>query len=144
MPLLMYDDETQSMQLINQNLQETEEKLSKVMCDKYGAIEGCRSFINCEMCKNVEAIHIISAEDMTQDLFIEKYKNFGQPVLIKNAAKDWAALEKFGFEFFKQLYLNLSSPVLKNELDECEFLSWNFDFKNISVCQKIYIIVFTT
>ena len=80
----------------------------------------------------------------TQDLFIEKYENSGQPVLIKNAAKEWPALEKFGFEFFKQFYLILSSPVLKNELDECEFLSWNFDFKNISVCQKIYIIVFTT
>ena len=37
-----------------------------VMRDKYGAIEDCRSFINCEMCKNVEAIHIITAEDMTQ------------------------------------------------------------------------------
>ena len=75
----------------------------------------------------------------TQDLFIEKYENSGQPVLIKNAAKEWPALEKFGFEFFKQLYLNLSSPVLKNELDDCEFLSWDFDFKNILVCQKNYL-----
>ena len=37
-----------------------------VMRDKYGVIEDCRSFINCEMCENVEAIHIITAEDMTQ------------------------------------------------------------------------------
>ena len=109
-----------------------------VMRDKYGAIEDCRSFINCEMCQNVEAIHIITVEDMTQDLFTEKYENSGQPVLIKNAAKEWPAFEKFGFEFFKNLYLNLSSPVLKNELDDCEFLSWDFDFKNILVCQKNY------
>ena len=109
------------------------------MRDKYGAIEDCRAFINCEMCQHVEAIHIITAEDMTQDLFLEKYENSGQPVLIKNAAKEWPALEKFGFEFFKNLYLNLSSPVLKNEVDECEFLSWDFDFKNILVCQKNYL-----
>ena len=88
------------------------------------------------MCKNVEAIHIITADHMTQDLFTEKYENSGQPVLIKNAAKNWPALEKFGFEFLKYLYLNLSSPALKNELDECEFLSWEFDFKNLLVCQQ--------
>ena len=88
------------------------------------------------MCKNVEAIHIITADHMTRDLFTEKYENSGQPVLIKNAAKDWPALEKFGFEFLKHLYLNLSSPALKNELDECEFLSWEFDFKNLLVCQQ--------
>ena len=109
------------------------------MRDKYGAIEDCRAFINCEMCQNVEAIHIIMAEDLTQNLFLEKYENSGQPVLIKNAAKEWPAMEKFGFEFFKNLYLNLSSPVLKNEVDECEFLSWDFDFKNILVCQKNYL-----
>ena len=100
--------------------------------------DDCRPFINCEMCHDIYEIDIIDNQDMTQELFSKKYETSGRPVLIRNAAKKWPALEKFGFQFLKDLNHNSSSiPVLRNEdEDECGFLSWDFDFKNVQVCRK--------
>ena len=96
--------------------------------------DDCRPFINCEMCHDIYEIDIIDNQDMTQKLFSEKYEKSGRPVLIKNAAKKWPALEKFGFQFFKDLHHNSSISVLKNkDEEECGFLSWDFDFKNVQV-----------
>ena len=100
--------------------------------------DDCRPFINCDMCHDIYEIDIIDNQDMTQELFSKKYETSGRPVLIRNAAKKWPALEKFGFQFLKDLNHNSSSiPVLRNEdEDECGFLSWDFDFKNVQVCRK--------
>ena len=93
--------------------------------------EDCRNLINCEMCLNVTEIDIIPAYEMTRELFSKKYDSTGRPVLIKNATSHWQALKLFNFEFFRDLYHNLNSPVLINEDPDCEFLSWDFDFNNL-------------
>ena len=97
--------------------------------------DDCRPFINCEMCQDIYEIDIIDNQNMTQELFSEKYERSGRPVLIKNAANKWPALEKFGFQFFKDLNHNSSIPDWKNKAceEECGFLSWDFDFKNVQV-----------
>ena len=85
------------------------------------------------MCHNVSKIDIISIDNMTQELFIEKYDLSGRPVLVKNATGYWPAMEYFHFEFFRDLYEELQSPVLDNEDPDCQFLSWDFTFENVQV-----------
>ena len=95
--------------------------------------EGCREFVDCKMCENVFEIDIIKSEDMNRDLFKQRYDRTGRPVLVKNVSKHWKAVTEFNFEFFKNLYLELDSPVLLNENDDCEFLTWDVDFANVKV-----------
>ena len=44
-------------------------------------MDQCRPLIDCQMCRDVHEIDIISAKEMTQELFIEKYDLSGRPVL---------------------------------------------------------------
>ena len=95
--------------------------------------EGCREFVDCKMCEDVFEIDIINNEDMNQELFKQKYDRTGRPVLVKNVTNHWKAATEFNFEFFKNLFLDLDSPVLLNEDDDCEFLTWDVDFANVKV-----------
>ena len=68
---------------------------------------------------------------------MEKYAYSGRPLLVKNATYDWKAMNSFNFEFFRDLYEDLQSPVLDNEEEGCQFFAWNFkEFKNLQVITK--------
>ena len=54
---------------------------------KSGEVDQCRPLIDCQMCRDVHEIDIISAKEMTQELFIEKYDLSGRPVLGWSQAK---------------------------------------------------------
>ena len=54
---------------------------------KSGEVDQCRPLIDCQICRDVHEIDIISAEEMTQELFIEKYDLSGRPVLGWSQAK---------------------------------------------------------
>ena len=60
-------------------------------------------------------IDTISAIDMTPDLFFQKYAFTNRPVVIKNAAKNWKALQTFNYEFLKSLYESV------DDLNGCGF-----------------------
>ena len=85
------------------------------------------------MCQDVYEIDIIEAEDMTKELFENRYDFSGRPVLVKNVTAHWTAMQEFNFEFFRDLYEDLQSPVLDNEDPDCQFLSWGFNFENVQV-----------
>ena len=85
------------------------------------------------MCQDVYEIDIIDAEDMTKELFENRYDFSGRPVLVKNVTAHWTAMQEFNFEFFRDLYEDLQSPVLDNEDPDCQFLSWGFNFENVQV-----------
>ena len=42
-------------------------------------------------------------------------------------------MAEFDFEFFRNLYEDLQSPVLDNENSDCQFLSWDFNFRSVQV-----------
>ena len=43
-------------------------------------------------------------------------------------------MKSFDFEFFRDLYEDLQSPVLHNEEDDCQFFAWDFqEFENLQV-----------
>ena len=53
---------------------------------------------------------------------------------MKNASEYWSdAMAEFDFEFFRNLYEDLQSPVLDNENSDCQFLSWDFNFRSVQV-----------
>ena len=70
---------------------------------------------------------------------MEKYAYSGRPLLVKNATYDWKAMNSFNFEFFRDLYEDLQSPVLDNEEEGCQFFAWNFkEFKNLQVIMPFW------
>lgn len=86
------------------------------------------------MCADVTEIDVIDALDLDKDLFAAKYAHSGRPVLVKNATTTWRAMGTFDFEFFRDLYEDLDSPVLRNELQDCQFFAWDFkEFNNVQV-----------
>ena len=57
---------------------------------------------DCIYCTNVTQIEIFEAEKLKEDIFVQ-YAYSGRPFLVKNAAKNWKALDVFTFEFFRDL-----------------------------------------
>ncbi len=51
----------------------------------------------------------MDASDLSSEVFSEKYAHRGQPLVVVNATADWPAMETFGFEFFRDLYEDLST-----------------------------------
>ena len=63
---------------------------------------------------------------MSPDLFLRQYAYTGHPVVVKNVAANWTAKETFNFDFFRELYFSLDSPVLDNLDKDCQFFAWDF------------------
>ena len=98
-----------------------------------------REPIDCQMCHNVTKIDVVHEQDMNEDLFMEKYAFSGRPLLVKNATNDWSAMVTFDFEFFRDLFEDLNSPVLDNVEEDCQFFAWDFkEFSNVQV--ELYFI----
>lgn len=55
------------------------------------------------------------------------YGYTGRPVLVKNVTNSWLAMETFSFDFFKDLYQRLDSPVLRKDDEDCQFFAWDFE-----------------
>ena len=93
-----------------------------------------REPIDCQMCHNITQIDVVHEQDMNEDLFMERYAYSGRPLLVKNATNEWSAMDTFDFEFFRDLFEDLNSPVLDNEEEDCQFFAWDFkEFSNVQV-----------
>ena len=94
---------------------------------------------DCNHCKNVTQIDVVDAENLSGDTFKKEYGYHGKPLLIKNGAKKWKAMEVFSFEFFK--YLQNSQDTTENEKkanhEECQFFPYDHkgkqNFQNLQV-----------
>ena len=90
----------------------------------------------CKSCADVTQIDVVDVSMLNVDIFLNEYAYSGRPLLIKNAAKNWKAMEKFNFEFFKDLYAGLpNTPVLYNGVDgygskDCQFFAWKSEGKH--------------
>ena len=86
------------------------------------------------MCQNVTKIDTIDISDIDYELFMERYAYTGRPLLVKNATYYWEAMDTFDFEFFRDLFEDLHSPVLENIDEDCQFFAWDFkEFNNVQV-----------
>ena len=69
--------------------------------------------------------------DLSYQIFDQIYARSGRPLVVRNATKKWRAMQEFSFDFFSELYKNLSSPALTGD-DDCQFFSWDFsEFRNL-------------
>ncbi|XP_063443827.1 uncharacterized protein LOC134724622 [Mytilus trossulus] len=91
-------------------------------------IEVARPLTNCEMCRNLHQVpneYEISVED-----FSKKYAYTAVPVLIKDATKNWTAMNTFSYDFLKELYVNTTDAFEVTE-EECQFFPYKTDFETL-------------
>lgn len=91
-------------------------------------IEVARPPTNCEMCRGVYSVPI--EHGITTERFVEKYAYTAVPVLIKEATKNWTAMDNFSFEFFRGLYRNVSDGFKVTE-EECQFFPYKTEFETL-------------
>lgn len=91
-------------------------------------IEVARPPTNCEMCRNVYTVPI--EHGISVERFSEKYAYTAVPVLIKEATKNWTAMDNFSFEFFRGLYRNVSDGFKVTE-EECQFFPYKTEFETL-------------
>lgn len=86
-----------------------------------------RPYVDCSLC-NITGIERVS--NISQRDFLEKYAYSGRPVVITDGAKEWAALEVFSFEFFRDLY-DPASPNLASTDRDCQFFPYQTKFESL-------------
>lgn len=91
-------------------------------------IEVARPPTNCAMCRNLYEVPVeynISVED-----FSTKYAYTTVPVLIKDATRNWTAMDKFSYDFFKELYVNTTDAFEITE-EDCQFFPYKTEFRTL-------------
>ncbi|CAF0768837.1 unnamed protein product [Didymodactylos carnosus] len=78
---------------------------------------------NCDLCRNIQNVDRIN--NVTREEFEEKYAYTRHPVIITDAMKNWLAVKKFNYNFFKRLY-RPDSTALRSVEEVCQF----FPYKN--------------
>ena len=97
-------------------------------------ILGLKPIKDCNYCTNVTQIDIIDVKKLKKDNFVE-YAYSGRPLMIKNAAKKWKALNIFTLNFFQDLNAKDQPNDLWDAIppEICEFFPYNSSFESIEV-----------
>ena len=78
----------------------------------------------------------MDAEKLNVDMFVQ-YAYSGRPLLVKNAAKKWKALDSFSFKFFQDLYEVFGYTPFDIDTKDCQFFRWKskqkHNFLNLQV-----------
>uniref|UniRef100_A0A1A9UEL8 Cupin-like domain-containing protein n=1 Tax=Glossina austeni TaxID=7395 RepID=A0A1A9UEL8_GLOAU len=81
---------------------------------------------NCEFCKQVK--HMERVRDISVEEFTERYAYSGRPVIVEDATKNWTALEKFNYWYFRDIY---NAAKNKEKVVDCQFLPYNTGFRHL-------------
>ena len=92
-------------------------------------MEVARPLMNCEACRDLRQVPI--EENISKELFMEKYAYTGVPVLVKNATKSWTAMSNFSYNFFKDMYTN-TKGALQSVEEECQFFPYKTEFETLA------------
>lgn len=89
-------------------------------------IEVTRKRTNCTLlCEGLTEIPRVS--DLSKQEFVTKYAYTGRPVVVVDGAKNWSAVGRFNFTFFKDLFDKNKEAYRVNE-DECQFFPYRTEF----------------
>ena len=89
-------------------------------------IELTRKPTNCSLvCEGLTEIPRVS--ELSKEEFVSKYAYTGRPVVVVDAAKNWSAVDRFNFTFFKELFEKNKDAYRVNE-DECQFFPYRTEF----------------
>ncbi|XP_068672350.1 bifunctional arginine demethylase and lysyl-hydroxylase PSR-like [Montipora foliosa] len=82
------------------------------------------------MCEGVNEVPRIS--NLSKEEFIARYAYSGRPVIITDAAKNWSAVGKFSFRFFKHLYSKNKEAAEENADLGCLFFPYQTGFDSLT------------
>lgn len=99
-----------------------------VVPNNYFIWEATRPISDCSFCSNVTG-PIILLPNVTRKEF-EPYAYSSQPMIVREAFLHWPAMEKFSWQFFKELYADVEESY-KSVDEECQFLHFKSDFISI-------------
>jgi len=104
--------------------------------DGYG-VDFCRHPANCQDCAKVTQIEEIHVDDLTVDMFEERYAYSNQPLIVRNAALHWEAMQVMDYYWIKERYLRDPGTVDKTG-DDCWFNKYKtFEFQNLRAVFKL-------
>lgn len=112
---------------LNMNIIKNFRETRCLLPNNYLVWEFTRSISNCDYCRDVEAPLILP--NLTKEEF-RSYSYSSRPVIIKNAARDWPARDRYNLEFFRNLYERVEGAYESVE-EECQFLRFKSDFANL-------------
>ena len=86
---------------------------------------------NCsQMCEGVNEVPRVS--NLSKEDFIATYAYSARPVVITDAAKNWSAIGKFSFKFFKRLYASNMEAAEENLEEGGVFFSYTSGFDSLA------------
>ena len=85
--------------------------------------------VSSSICRGLKRVQKVS--NLAKDVFEEKYAYTGIPVIVKDGARNWTAVEHFNFNFFKSIYA-ADSPVLLQEQSHCQFFPYKSNFNSLA------------
>ena len=89
-------------------------------------IEVTRKRTNCTLlCEGLTEIPRVSG--LSKQDFAANYAYTGRPVVVVDGAKNWSAIDRFNFTFFKELFDKNKDAYRVNE-EECQFFPYRTDF----------------
>lgn len=94
-----------------------------VIPNNYFVWEATRPVTDCGMCANLS--RVIELDNCDREQFAD-FAYTSQPIVIRNAAQNWSAVN-FNFAFFKQLFADIADSYETIE-EDCQFLSFKTDF----------------
>jgi len=56
-------------------------------------------------CGDIDQIDEVHIDDITEDLFMDKYAYSNRPVVVRNATLDWKAMGVLDYDWLKSTYL---------------------------------------
>lgn len=81
------------------------------------------------MCEGVHEIPRVL--NLSKEEFIATYAYTGRPVVITEAARNWSAVGKFSFKFFKRLYAKNKQAVEERAEEGCMFFPYRSGFHSL-------------
>ena len=86
---------------------------------------------NCSTCADIDKIEELSFEEMTADLYKQRYSDSNRPVIIRNVSSDWPAINTLDYHWLRDQY-TASDDILDEEGSNCFFKCYKTDeFKTL-------------
>jgi len=106
--------------------------------DTHGfGVDFCRIPADCSVCSDVREIDSIHVDNLSVDLFEEKYAYSNRPLVVREAASKWEALKVLDYYWLKNRYMSNPDELDKTG-DDCWFNKYKTpDFRNLRSLFKI-------
>jgi len=104
--------------------------------DGYG-VDFCRIPVDCNVCSGIREIDEFNVDDLSIELFAEKYAYSSRPLVVRNATLQWKAMQDLDYYWLKDQYLS-DPEILDYNSDECWFNRYKtMEFRNLAAVFKL-------